>query len=496
MKRRTAAVAAASLAAVLTAGAPATGAPDHSRTPVAAGADLIALSVASGDLRMSFRSPGRAGTDPRSLRFTASGSPVGTVPDDPAFTFLGRPGTPVWAMQEASPFSTFDTTAIGKDDVTGGAVTLSLVSVDGPGSFAAYTLSEWGRPTLLLDSNGRTSAQLPAGRRLGGVVWMFDSTGEYRVRLQATARSGGRTLRDEAVYAVSIPAPPPAAGTKSTRVQAPAAGEERPAAAPSGRRVISDGHVDMGPQLSGDKLTIRLKDDATTPPTWRELADVTLKVTDKARIDVPSGAGYAFLGSAGDKVYLLPQSQQAGIVWPGWNTQHDSVVRGTRGTITWRLKQVSGPGDVKLFRTGSFGTPEVIFDSDKRLPQQLSIAPNTHAHGNWAFTKAGLYQLTVEMSATTTAGRTVSDTKALTIAVGDSTDAGGAAGSDRNDSHAADDRGGPASGNDGSGGGNLARTGVDVVSIAGAGALFLLAGAATVTLSRRRRSLPNENEIH
>jgi len=499
MKRTTVAVAAASLAAVLTAGAPVAAAPDSPGTPQAEGADLVALSVESGKLRMAFRQ-GRAEADPQSLRFTASGAPAGAIPDDPAFAFLGRPGAPVWSMQEGSPFSTFDTTAIDGDAVSGGAVTLTLVSVDGPGSFAAYTLSEWGRPTLLLDSDGRTSARLPAGQRLGGVVWMFDTTGEYRVRLQATARAGNRTLQDEAVYAVSIPAPAsaatktpipeqaPAAARKPNSEQAPAAAQQQTAAPAGGRRVISDGHVDMGPQLDGATLTIRLKDDATTPPTWRELADVTLKVTDKARIDVPSGAGYAFLGKAGDKVHLLPQSQQAGIVWPGWNTQHDSVVKGTRGNVTWRLKQVSGPGAFKLFLTGSFGAPEVIFDSDKRLPQQLSIAPNTHAHGNWAFTKAGLYKLTVEMSATTAAGRTVSDTKALTIAVGDSTDADDAAGA--GGATGGSEEGGQDSTDGPNSGGNLAKTGVNVVSIAGGGALLLVAGAATVVLTRRRRNEP------
>lgn len=495
--RKTLAITTASLATALTVCTPAAAAPGSPGAPQADGADLVALSVKSGELRMSYRGAGRDGADPRSLRFTASGTPVGVVPDDPAFSFLGRPGAPVWSLQEGSPFSTFDTTAVGTGAVSDDAVTLELVSVDGPGSFAAYTLSAWGRPTLLLDSDGQTSTRLPAGQRLSGVVWLFDAVGEYRVTLRATARTGARTLRDEAVYSVSVPAGQPAgqpvrqAAKKGatapggTPAEAAAARAKAPAAVAAattpatGRRVISDGHVDMGPQLDGNALRIRLKDDSTTPPTWRELADVTLKVTGKAQIDVPSGAGYAFLGKPGDKVYLLPQSQQPGIVWPGWNTQHESLVKGTKGTVTWRLKQVSGPGQFKLFLTGSFGTPEVRFDSGKALPQQLGIAPNTHAHGNWAFTKAGIYQLTVDMTATTTAGRSVTDTRTLTIAVGDSTDTGGGNGSGSGS--------GSGAGADNGGVGNLARTGANIVSVAGGGTLLLAAGTATVVLARRRR---------
>ncbi|MEV0902804.1 TIGR03773 family transporter-associated surface protein [Actinoplanes sp. NPDC049802] len=485
--RKTVAVATTSVAMALTAGLPAVAA-----TP-ADGADLMALSVESGGLRLSFRSAAKTDTDPQSVRFTTSGSPVGVIPDDPAFAFLGRPGAPVWSLQDGSPFSTFDTTAITK-----GEVTLELTEVEGSGAFAAYTLSEWGRPTLLLDSDGRRSTRLPAGQRVGGVVWLFDAVGEYRVTLRATSRTGAKMLRDEAVYTVSVPAGAEAVPAKQApRVQrtAPAtttarestAAEKAVAAVTSvptatGRKVISDGHVDMGPVLDGGKLTIRLKDDSTTPPTWRELTDVTLKVTDKALIDVPSGAGYAFLGKAGDKVHLLPQSQQAGIVWPGWNTQHESVVKGTKGTVTWRLKQVSGPGQFKLFLTGSFGTPKVIFDSAKSLPQQLGIAPNTHAHGNWAFTKAGIYKLTVDMAATTTAGKSVSDTRTLTVAVGNSTDTGGGddPGPDNGGGSAVDDKSG----------GGLAKTGTDIMSIAGGGALLLTAGTAAVVLARRRRSEP------
>ncbi|MFF5076461.1 TIGR03773 family transporter-associated surface protein [Actinoplanes sp. NPDC000266] len=548
MKRlRTTAVTVAASIAALTPSPAFAAAP----SPNVDGADLVALTLRSGTLHLSFRNALTATTaDPAGLHFTAERGPVGAVPADPAFAFLGRQGAPVWALRDdGSRLPAFTTTEVDPSAVTGSAVTLTLAEVEGPGSFAAYRLTPWGRPTLLLDSDGPTSTQLKAGHRAGGVVWAFSAPGDYRVTLRARAQTSSGPAQDEKTYAVTVPGSPTGPGPSALTPSAPVppspslgapipstsapptpagripdisdtrsvsepegADPQRGAATASGtiqagatgksatRKVISDGHVDMGPQLSGGALTIRLKDDSTTPPTWRELADVVLRVTDKARIAVPAGAGYAFLGKAGEQVYLLPQSQQSGIVWPGWNTQHESVVNGTRGNVTWKLRSVDGPGDFKLFLTGSFGTPEVLFDSAERLPQQLGIAPNTHAHGNWAFTKAGLYRLTVDMTATTTAGKTVSDTRTLTIAVGDTTDTddgskpGNGAGEGTGDGDGSGSGSGSGSGTgNGSGaeesttGGNLAKTGANIVSIAGGGALLLAAGATAFVLARRRR---------
>ncbi|XVU28783.1 TIGR03773 family transporter-associated surface protein [Actinoplanes sp. CA-054009] len=552
--RSTAVTVAASLAALTP--SPALAAPP---APNVDGADLVTLSLTSGTLHLAFRHS----DDPSKLSFTAERDPVGVVPTDPDFAFLGRPGAQVWALRDAgSRLPAFNTTAVDPGAVNGGAVTLRLTAVEGPGAFTAYALTPWGRPTLLLHSDGQPSTRLPAGHRTGGVVWAFSAPGQYRVTLRAEARTPAGPTHDEKTYSITVPGPPtpptdpaplatptppplptpavsapslpaptasaptlPASGGESPEARIPEISDTRSVSEPevalpqrgaatapgtlkaapgsaagtstasAARKVISDGHVDMGPQLSGGALTIRLKDDSTTPPIWRNLGDVVLRATDKARIAVPAGAGYAFLGTAGEQVYLLPQSQQSGIVWPGWNTQHESVVGGTRGNVTWKLRAVDGPGAFKLFLTGSFGTPEVIFDSARPLPQQLGIAPNTHAHGNWAFTKAGLYRLTVDMTATTTAGKTVSDTRTLTIAVGDATGTGSTPGNGGDPGKG----GGPGSGNGNGGGGetdngagegatsgNLARTGVSIVSIAGGGVLLLAAGAAALALARRR----------
>ena len=479
-------------------------------TSIADGADLLSVSVTRDRMSVRFRdarqaASGAEGVDPAQVTLGPAGGLAAAVPDGPAYAFLGAPGRPVWSLSAGgSRFPSLDLTGVDPRAVDGGAVTWKLVSAEGPGEFAAYTVSRWGAPTVLLDSDGRAGTRLPAGRRLGGVAWTFDTAGDYRLTFAVSAKVAGKDLARTATYAVEVPAivvpaaVVPAAGAPAVtalagqapagkpKVQARPQVAERPAkqaAARAERKVISDGHVDMGPQLTGDALRIRLRDD-TAGPVWRELSDVVLKVTDKAKIPIPSGAGYAFLGKAGERIWMLPQTQQPGIVWPGWNTQHDSVVSGVNGSVTWTVEGVTGPGAFKLFLTGSFGKPDVLFDSARTLPQKLVIPPNTHAHGNWAFTKAGLYKLAVRMSAKTKAGKAVSDTRTLALAVGDSTEAEDGFGSPGPD--AGSGSGKPGGSAAGGSGGPLAKTGANVVLVASGGLLLVLLGVGVVRLSRRR----------
>jgi surface-anchored protein/LPXTG-motif cell wall-anchored protein len=82
------------------------------------------------------------------------------------------------------------------------------------------------------------------------------------------------------------------------------------------------------------------------------------------------------------------------------------------------MDRVSGPGQMNLFLTDSFGTATSIFSGSQPYPQSTKIAPNTHAHGNWAFSKPGYYTLDMSMSAADSTGKRVSDSAQLILAVG------------------------------------------------------------------------------
>jgi putative ABC transporter-associated repeat protein len=183
--------------------------------------------------------------------------------------------------------------------------------------------------------------------------------------------------------------------------------------------VISTGHVDVGPRFVDGKWTIQLRDDTADPAVWRPLESVVLQATSKAKVGVPNDPAYGFLGRPGQQVFVIPQVQQAGVVWPGWNTQDPDVAKRVDREVTWSLEGVQGPGAFTLFLNSDFGKPSAVFDSRKPLPQQTGIDINTHVHGNWTFDAQGTYLLDVAMTAKLTDGTTVTDRRTLRLYAGD-----------------------------------------------------------------------------
>lgn len=136
---------------------------------------------------------------------------------------------------------------------------------------------------------------------------------------------------------------------------------------------------------------------------------------------------YSFLGKApGEQLWVLPQAQKAGVLWPGFNTE--GIASSTLATYTptgdarvtanatWvRLELVAArmpTGAVfSLYQSGAGGVPVVWWDtkdginvaSDSAEGGNVSdvmwINTGTHAHMNWTFTHAGRYELDVRSRA-------------------------------------------------------------------------------------------------
>lgn len=195
---------------------------------------------------------------------------------------------------------------------------------------------------------------------------------------------------------------------------------EQPVA--SGRIEISAGHVDMGPRFNNGKFELMLHDDHGETPVWRSLDEVIYRGSDKAILEVPNDPRYSFVGApAGSKVYVIPQTETKGVIWPGWNTQDPQLVSKLNRGVNLTLEQVSGPGTFSLYlENGNFSAPQVLWSSTKSEPQKLWVEKNTHTHANWVFTAPGEYLLKVTASAELSDGSTVTDTRYLKFAVGDS----------------------------------------------------------------------------
>jgi surface-anchored protein len=169
---------------------------------------------------------------------------------------------------------------------------------------------------------------------------------------------------------------------------------------------ITTGHIDaLDIDYVGTNLTLDVRDHNVSPINDDvSPASVELHAVPASQTTVPSGSAFAFLGPSGSPVWILPQTQKAGVLWPGWDTSDVPSGALQNNRVTVRLVGASGPGQFALYTVDGLGTPTVWFNSADGLPDARNISRGVHGHGNWAFRAAGRYTLTFEVTATTTGG--------------------------------------------------------------------------------------------
>ncbi|WP_306213783.1 choice-of-anchor M domain-containing protein [Actinoplanes sp. RD1] len=172
-----------------------------------------------------------------------------------------------------------------------------------------------------------------------------------------------------------------------------------PAAAHAAPVTLSAGHVDiLDVDYAAGALSLDVLDGTGATEVERAPADVVFQVPAAAKVTVPSGSAWSFLGTPGSTAWVLPQAQQANLLFAGWNTLGVPAGALQPNSVTVRLNSVTGPGRFSVYTTGSFGTPTKLFDSGDGLPDNLSVSRNVHAHANWAFSAAGTYTVTFEVT--------------------------------------------------------------------------------------------------
>ena len=189
----------------------------------------------------------------------------------------------------------------------------------------------------------------------------------------------------------------------------------------SAQIVMDEGHVDLDFDYIGGEWVITVNHDdfpAVAP------GDALLHARDDAwpsgsRLERPPGDNWNFVGvGAGESFWHFPQTQQSGILWPGFaaeNTPHGTLAayseldpRVTDTAARWisiSLEEVrftgEGDGHVSLWTTGAFGDQNVFWSTFDE-PEHGNIwyqLEGGHSHMNWAFSDPGLYELDLRASA-------------------------------------------------------------------------------------------------
>ena len=184
--------------------------------------------------------------------------------------------------------------------------------------------------------------------------------------------------------------------------------------------IISQGHVDaVDVHYEDGGLDLHVHDDTVDPSVERDPADVVLRVLPGARTTVPDDPAYRFLGTSGAPVWVLPQTQDLELLWPGLSTEELEPGVFAGDTVTLALCKVRGPGALSVFTTDAFGAPTVLANSGDGTPDRLALGVAGHRHVNWGFTKPGWYRATFQATATLTDGtRVASDPTVFTFWVG------------------------------------------------------------------------------
>ncbi|AKK12071.1 choice-of-anchor M domain-containing protein [Corynebacterium uterequi] len=183
--------------------------------------------------------------------------------------------------------------------------------------------------------------------------------------------------------------------------------------------IIPAGHVDMGPYLvEGGELDLLIRDDASAEPVWRHPEDVVFEVGDAAGLTVPDDDNYSFIGAKpGENVWVVPQTEIAGVPWVGWNTQSPTIDGIVGSGVTLEFISHDGPGEHSVFlQSGGFAAPDVLWT--QKDGGSIWVEPDTHTHANWVFTEPGSHAVTIRATIEQPNGTTSTADATLRFAVG------------------------------------------------------------------------------
>jgi surface-anchored protein len=131
--------------------------------------------------------------DPADVHLVVKKEAGWTVPDDPAFGFLGAPGAKVWLLPEIQDENLL-WPGLSAEEIENGVfvddtIQLKATGFSGPDGMSLFTNGPSGEPQIIADSEDSLPDvyDLPTGLHVHG-NWAFEKAGTYKV----TVVAGGR----------------------------------------------------------------------------------------------------------------------------------------------------------------------------------------------------------------------------------------------------------------------------------------------------------------
>lgn len=187
-----------------------------------------------------------------------------------------------------------------------------------------------------------------------------------------------------------------------------------------GDYVIAGVHTEMlNAFLDGNQFTLgTLADTAPGQQGRFNPAHTVFHLPDVEDAHTTVAAGYDYIAPEGTDIFYIPSTRTRGLLYPGLGAEGIRPGALKDNTINLELVRSSVPegGRAEVFTESGRDNPRVFSTNDKLAPH--TITAGGHEHLSWAFTRAGIYQLTFRATATLADGTPVSSEATYTIAVG------------------------------------------------------------------------------
>lgn len=187
-----------------------------------------------------------------------------------------------------------------------------------------------------------------------------------------------------------------------------------------GDYVIAGVHTEMlNAFLDGNQFTLgTLADTAPGQQGRFNPARTVFHLPDVEDAHTTVVAGYDYIAPEGTDIFYIPSTRTRGLLYPGLGAEGIRPGALKDNTINLELVRSSVPegGRAEVFTESGRDNPRVFSTNDQLAPH--IITAGGHEHLSWAFTRAGIYQLTFRATATLTDGTPVSSEATYTIAVG------------------------------------------------------------------------------